>query len=182
MFCYNCGKEFNSQFCPHCGVAAPKEREVVEANQGKTKNGKAVFCYNCGKEFNSQFCPHCGAAAPKESEVVEANQGKTKNGKAVASLVFGVFAVATLIVIYGSIPSGKVTHSVGLHFTNTLFGLFGFGTVCAIIGIILGVLAPRDSRTARRGLISAGLVLSIIELIALTVVLFMYAAVAAKML
>ena len=42
MFCYNCGKEFNSQFCPHCGAAAPEESEVVEESQGKIKNGKAV--------------------------------------------------------------------------------------------------------------------------------------------
>ena len=139
-----------------------------------------MFCYNCGKEYNSQFCPHCGAAAPKESEVVAGNQGKTKNGKAVASMVFGVFAVATLIVIiviliyYVSNPSSA--HSIGLHFMNTLFGLFGFGTGCATIGIILSILARNDPKTGRRNLTRAGLVLSVIELTGLSVMFFLFVA------
>ncbi len=51
MYCVKCGKEYEGQFCPHCGQAAPAKR----------------YCPGCGAEItdpNITECPGCGGFVP----------------------------------------------------------------------------------------------------------------------
>ncbi len=52
--CKNCGTEFDSKFCPNCGLPA-----------------KSV-CKKCGAEFDGKFCPNCGASVNADAETAAA--------------------------------------------------------------------------------------------------------------
>lgn len=44
MKCKNCGQEYESMFCPNCGLVNPDYKT----------------CKNCGKDYKGDFCPYCG--------------------------------------------------------------------------------------------------------------------------
>ena len=51
MFCTNCGKEFNGNFCPYCGTQSVTE--VKCPNCGRTREADEKFCADCGYRFDS---------------------------------------------------------------------------------------------------------------------------------
>ncbi len=54
MFCSNCGKEFEGNFCPFCGAPAPKElRETKCPDCGHLRGEGELFCSMCGRKFDS---------------------------------------------------------------------------------------------------------------------------------
>lgn len=57
--CENCGKVFDSEFCPSCGVRAGE---------------KAKKCPNCGKKYFSNACPDCGYVAQSGQAVYNTYQ------------------------------------------------------------------------------------------------------------
>ncbi len=102
-------------------------------------------CPNCNSELmpESKFCPNCGAKVEtnevKEGEVVQ-NQNTASSGDS-AALVGFILGLCSIIAWF--IP------------------LFGYPVT--IIGIIFSVLGLKS--TTRKGMATAGLILSIIFLI-----------------
>ena len=53
MFCSNCGREFEGNFCPYCGTAAPREtRETKCPECGRSRGEGELFCPKCGHKFD----------------------------------------------------------------------------------------------------------------------------------
>ena len=53
MFCSNCGREFEGNFCPYCGTAAIREtRETKCPECGRSRGEGELFCPTCGHKFD----------------------------------------------------------------------------------------------------------------------------------
>lgn len=128
MYCTKCGKEYEGQFCPHCGQAAPAKR----------------YCPSCGTEIADPGvteCPNCGAFVPKAEPAVSATQpsiiiqntntntntntvpvvlGKTPKNKWVA------FVLCLFLGYLGAHKFYEGRIALGILYLVT-FGLFGIG-------------------------------------------------------
>ncbi len=76
--CFNCGKEFEGNFCPNCGEKFEQEKTCPKC--GKTLSGEAHFCSNCGYSFTKK-------EPPKKAE-----------GKQFVNLLFGVAKYMPFVV------------------------------------------------------------------------------------
>lgn len=126
MYCTKCGQEFEGQFCPHCGQAAPAKR----------------YCPGCGTEITDPSitqCPSCGGFVPKaEPSVPSAGQpsiiiqntntntntlplvGKTPKNKWTA------FLLCLFLGVFGAHKFYEGRMGMGILYLFT-FGIFGIG-------------------------------------------------------
>lgn len=125
MYCTKCGQEFEGQFCPHCGQAAPAKR----------------YCPGCGTEITDPSitqCPSCGGFVPKaEPSVPSAGQpsiiqntntntntlplvGKTPKNKWTA------FLLCLFLGVFGAHKFYEGRIGMGILYLFT-FGIFGIG-------------------------------------------------------
>lgn len=126
MYCTKCGQEFEGQFCPHCGQAAPAKR----------------YCPGCGTEITDPSitqCPSCGGFVPKaEPSVPSAGQpsiiiqntntntntlplvGKTPKNKWTA------FLLRLFLGVFGAHKFYEGRMGMGILYLFT-FGIFGIG-------------------------------------------------------
>ena len=120
----------------------------------------------------------------QEIKLVAQQQAPAKNGKAVAALVCGIGALVTFagfMIFVRSLPVSLFIEppSFVILLTRLFLGLTIFNAVLAIIGIVLGYLARKDPRAKRQRLALAGLIASVLALVAAGVVIFLliYAAI-----
>ena len=120
MKCEKCGTEFEGHFCPECGEAAVKTKNVCAecgmefegnfcSNCGRSAKEKEVLCPFCGTEVKGSFCLKCGRMIGKQTEesVAEASQEVSNHVSAV------------------SIPGMNVKYKWATFLPCLFFGAFG---------------------------------------------------------
>jgi len=74
MKCKNCGQEYESKFCPNCGIINPNLKVCKNCGKNyegdicpdcKTPNEDLYTCKKCGQGFNGKYCPSCGKRSQK---------------------------------------------------------------------------------------------------------------------
>ena len=50
MFCKNCGKEYEGNYCPYCGASAYRETECPKC--GRKRGEGELYCRECGYKFD----------------------------------------------------------------------------------------------------------------------------------
>lgn len=124
------------------------------------------LCPYCGTPLKPDaiYCPNCGKTVAEDIDF-ESKEYKDRKGFAVTSFVFGILAVLWLIFV--SIPIKYPTKFIVYRGRiNLIFA------VLAILGIIFGFLGTRSSK---KGLAIAGIILSFLFLI-LFLIAFLLAA------
>lgn len=140
MFCNNCGN-YNpegAQTCSSCGSALNQQPTTSDQNQAYPNNGQSVNYqpYSAPQELYPQQSPYAQPAVPVQQD------GKTPGkGAGVASLILGIISLA-------------------------LFCIPVVGLICALIGLILGIVSVSKSRKAGKkcGAGIAGIICSAIGL------------------
>lgn len=129
MYCVKCGKEYEGQFCPHCGQAAPVKR----------------YCPGCGTEItdpNMTDCPSCGGFVPKsetpppavgQPSIIIQNTNTNTNTNTVPIMVaktpknkWVAFLLCLFLGYFGAHKFYEGRIGMGILYLFTM-GLFGIG-------------------------------------------------------
>jgi len=125
MKCKNCGQEYESMFCPNCGLVNPDYKT----------------CKNCGKDYKGDFCPYCGTPSEDFYICKECGTPFKTNFCPNCGIVKDDGNV--------TIPKKKKQRSVFSVIMITvgwcLVGLIGFVFIIALSGAIIGGLSVNST-------------------------------------
>ncbi len=144
--CFNCGKEFEGNFCPNCGEKYAEEKKCPKC--GKILPGEARFCNDCGYSFSKK-------SAKK----------RTSNPNKLFSLIkylpFVAFALFTILLfVFYSLPVAELVLGAGFpnqslgnvysmkngilseipKATASMYALIIFACLAVIYAVIMGVM------------------------------------------
>lgn len=118
--CLNCGKEFESKFCPECGTQWVDPDACPEC--GAHHEADAKFCTECGARLDGKVaCPRCGALMEGGAAFCAQCGTKLKGGeRALQGKVRPVVALSGVICLILSALFGLVFAFVaGVSLVNT---------------------------------------------------------------
>ena len=182
MFCSNCGGKIEEgvKFCPGCGnavggasaaVVAPAAPVVNTQGAVPTQSVMAdeMYCFSCGSVIKkiASICPKCGVNQSMRSRTTAINVycsscGKTINKEAVICPFCGVSQGSAASWIKDKRGAAIASLVLGINsLWAWLLPIAGFPV--AILGLLMGIVGRKS---AMKKLAMAGLILSIIGLVA----------------
>ena len=154
MKCEKCGNEFEGNFCPECGEAAVKTKNVCAecgmefegnfcSNCGRSAKEKEVLCPFCGTEVKGSFCLKCGRMIGKQTEesVAEPSQEVINHVNAVSipgvnvKYKWATFLLCLFFGVFGVHKFYEGKNKMGLIYLFTA-GLCGIGWVIDLLLIL----------------------------------------------
>ena len=126
------------------------------------------FCPNCGEKITGKFCANCGNGINSAATVATQAGSTEKKGLSIASMVLGIIAVVWgFIALVGmdrieeALIEANIEDAAG--YIGFLIGYNLLALICGIIGLCLGLKAPKNGKT------KAGVITSIIALVSVAI-------------